>query len=211
MLVGALSLSPASEARSLPPVRAERKPVPRLVRVAADGIAEPPADADGLDADTGGSLGRAPAQILSRGEMVSLSRKHALDLANLMMGGESVREHAVRERDLVRLSCVQEHLLQMKLVKSVANDAVAALARPDVQQDELRLRHEFRQLEMGKQQLEQHLEEMGECVGAETPLPGGPAEIAGQTPAGPGEPDPAAALDVTTLPTERPAAASPIL
>jgi hypothetical protein len=210
MLIAALCLSPVTEARSLGPARTERKPVPRPIRVAADGIAEPPEEADGLDADTGGSLGRAPAQILSRLEMVSLSRKHALDLATLMMSGESEREQTVRERDLVRLSCVQEHLLQMKLVKSVANDAVAALARPDVQQDELRLRHEFRQLEMGKQQLEQHLEEMHECVGAETPLPDGPAQIAGQTPAGPGEPDPTA-VNVTTLPTERPAAASPIM
>jgi hypothetical protein len=210
MLIAALCLSPVTEARSLGPARTERKPIPRPIRVAADGIAEPPEDVDGLDADTGGALGRAPAQILSRLEMVSLSRKHALDLVNLMMSGESVREHAVRERDLVRLSCVQEHLLQMKLVKSVANDAVAALARPDVQQDELRLRHEFRQLEMGKQQLEQHLEEMQECVGAETPLQDGPPQIAGQTPAGPGEPDPTA-VNVTTQPTERPAAASPVM
>ena len=130
-----------------------------------------------------------PAQILSPSEIVSLSRKDAVDLAALMVSAEMVRAQVVRERDLVRLSCVQDLLLQMKLVKGVANDAVATLARSDIQQDELRLRGEFRRLEMGKEQLTQHLEEMQECVGADTPVDDGlgVSPVAGEKVAGPGD------------------------
>lgn len=211
MVVGlwALSSAPTTRARPLSGRRPEPAAPGHSLTVAADRVVEPPAEIDGIDADTGGSLSHAPAQILSRTEMVSLAKKESLDLESLMISGETVREQAVRERDLVRASCVEEHLLQMKIVKSVANDAVAALRRPDVQNDELRLRHEFRRLEMGKEQLTQHLLEMQECAGAETPIDDGLAEIGGQKPMGPAEADPTA-VNVTTPPAERPVAASPI-
>ena len=147
-----------------------------------------------------------PTQILSSTEMTSLAKKHAVELSNILLNGEHVREEAARQRDLIRLSCVQDHLTQMQMTKRLADDAYAALKRPDIRQDELRLRHEFRSLEMGLERMNELLTEMNECVGAEIALT---ADLtnAGETPRGDSS-DPTS-VHVGTPTIERPVAASP--
>jgi hypothetical protein len=215
LLSSALAFSSIWPAPSQARTESSRRPraAPRVVLRHATGAApELGLGEMAFGDDPGGSAEHVPAQILSPSEIVSLSRKDGVDLTALMVSAEMVRAQVVRERDLVRLSCVQDLLLQMKLVKGVANDAVTTLARSDIQQDELRLRGEFRLLEMGKEQLTQHLEEMQECVGADTPVDDGlgVSPVAGEKVAGPGEPDPTA-IAVTTPPMERPVAASPVM
>jgi hypothetical protein len=146
----------------------------------------------------------APPEILSGNELISLSKKHGYDLASTLVAGERVREIAQRERDLIRLSCIEGHLLQMKLVKRIADDALAALGRPVIQRDELHLRHEFRSVEMGTERVAELYTELTECAGSETPiLP----ESEGK-PNGPGDPT---AVRVNAALPERPASASPYM
>ena len=147
-----------------------------------------------------------PAQILSPTEMTSLSKKHAVELSNILLNGEHVREEAARQRDLIRLSCVQDHLTQMQMTKRLADDAYAALKRPDIRQDELRQRHEFRSLEMGLERMNELLTEMNDCVGAEIALTGDLAS-ASENPRGDSS-DPTS-VHVGTPTIERPVAASP--
>jgi hypothetical protein len=103
---------------------------------------------------------------------------------------------------------VQDHLLRMKLVKRVADDSLSVLGRPEIFADELRLRHEFRSVEMGLEQLVRLREEMLECAGAD--MQG--AEATGPQLGG----KPADVIDPTSLPIdhpqpERPLPASPAI
>jgi len=167
----------------------------------------PEENAPGANEVTAG-YAAAPPEILSGNELVSLSKKHGYDLASTMVAAERLREVAVRERDLIRLSCIEDHLLQLKLVKRVADDALAALGRPDIRQDELHLRHEFRSVEMGDEQMARIYVEMTECAGAETPIAQESAGAGAVRPSGAGDPT---AVGVNTAMPDRPASASPYM
>lgn len=104
-------------------------------------------------------------EILNHDEILSLSRKYGSDLADALLDGERHREKAVRERDSIKLSCIQDRLSNMKLMKKLADDGLVALDRPAIRADDLRLRHEFRGVEMAHERVNQLHQELLECVG----------------------------------------------
>ena len=145
-------------------------------------------------------------EILNRNEILSLSRKYGSDLADALLDGERHREKAVRERDSIKLSCIQDRLSNMKLMKKLADDRLTALDRPAIRADDLRLRHEFRGVEMAHERVIQLHEELLECVGENLEVTTGTGEEA--TPPRIPATDPAAVVTETPR-IERPIPASP--
>jgi hypothetical protein len=104
-------------------------------------------------------------QILNRGEMLSLARKYSAEIAQALLDGEKHREVAVREKDAIKLACIQDRLSNMKLMKRLADERLAATQKQTIRQDELSLRHEFRGVEMAHQRVAELRRELIDCVG----------------------------------------------
>lgn len=104
-------------------------------------------------------------QILNRGEMLSLARKYSAEIAQALLDGERHREVAIREKDAIKLACIQDRLSNMKLMKRMADERLAATERPTIRDDELNLRHEFRGVEMAHGRVAELRRELIECVG----------------------------------------------
>lgn len=105
------------------------------------------------------------AQTMNRGEMLDLARKHDRAMALALVEGERAKMQAIRERDALKLSCIQDRLARMKLTRRLAVDRLSALGREDVQEDELRMRHEFHGVEMALERINQLRHELSQCVG----------------------------------------------
>jgi hypothetical protein len=104
-------------------------------------------------------------EILGKAEMLSLVKKYANDIASALLDGEVQRDSAVRTRDVIKLSCIQDHLSNMKLMKAFSDQRLAATARDDIRADDLNLRHEFRGVELAHERVTELHKELLECVG----------------------------------------------
>ena len=105
------------------------------------------------------------AQTLSPTEMVNLAKMHDRAMALALVEGERAKTEAIRQRDALKLSCIQDRLARMKLTRRLAIDRLAALTRDDVRMDDLRLRHEFRGVEMALERINGLRQELSQCVG----------------------------------------------
>jgi hypothetical protein len=182
---------------------AHARPARRLARE-AEPLALPPVDSVIETAPPSFSPdGEDPAK-LSRTETISLVRKYAADIARSLLEGERARERAVSEKDYIRLSCIQDRLSQMKTIKKLSDERLAATDRPAIRADELNLRHEFRGVELAHQRVLELYRELRDCVGENLEVTGGPGPDAPGVPADPG------ASSVESPRTDRPLAASPI-
>lgn len=104
-------------------------------------------------------------QTLSRSEMLDLAKRHDKQMAMVMVEGERAKAEAIRTRDALKLSCIQDRLARMKQTRRIAVDRLTALVREDIQMDDLRLRHEFRSVEMATERINGLRQELSQCVG----------------------------------------------
>lgn len=141
---------------------------------ATDRTQPPPGDGAAGSAPIGANDGAATQgvqptrnqpEMLNRAEMLSLVRRYASEIAESLVDGEQRRERAVRQKDSIKLACIQDRLSNMKLMKRMADERLAATARPTVRQDELSLLHEFRGVEMAHKRVAELRQELNECVG----------------------------------------------
>ena len=140
-------------------------------------------------------------EILNRDEMLSLVKKYGGAMARALMDGERERERAVRAKDAIKLACIQDRLSNMKSVKKLADERAAATDRTSIRADDLRLRHEFRGVEMAHQRVVELHQELMECVGQSLEVTGGPSDA----PATPNDP---AGTNIALPGVERPTPAS---
>jgi len=105
------------------------------------------------------------AQTLNPAEMLNLAKQHDRAMALALVEGERAKTEAIRQRDALKLSCIQDRLARMKLTRRLAIDRLAAMSRDDVQLDDLRLRHEFRGVEMALERINGLQHELSQCVG----------------------------------------------
>src|SRR3569623_2735588 len=73
------------------------------------------------------------AQTMNRGEMRNLAKKHDRSMALALVEGERAKMEAIRQRDALKLSCIQDRLARMKLTRRLAVERMSALGRDDVQ------------------------------------------------------------------------------
>jgi hypothetical protein len=104
-------------------------------------------------------------QVLNRDEMLSLVKKYATEIVEAVSTGESERDKAVRAKDAIKLSCIQERLANLKIMKRLSDERVAASDRNRIRDDELNLRHEFRGVELAHQRVVKLRQELLSCMG----------------------------------------------
>jgi len=161
MFAVALALPAGALAKQKPAV----EPDPAPAAPAAPEVEAPVPDLELQDGDRQRQNVMEAAQTMNRGEMLNLARKHDRAMALALVEGERAKMEAIRQRDALKLSCIQDRLARMKLTRRMAVDRIAALGRDDVQEDELRMRHEFRGVEMALERITQLRHELSQCVG----------------------------------------------
>lgn len=133
-----------------------------------------------VEPSTGPAVMRDPA-ILGKAEMLSLVRKYADDITSALVDGDLQREAAAHTRDVIKLTCIQDRLSNMKRVKSFADQSLTATARDDIQADDLNLRHEFRGVELAHERVAELHRELLECVGESLEVVLPPGDSGGPT------------------------------
>jgi hypothetical protein len=134
-------LSPSDVAAQLPPP-------------ASEPIADPPADTDEL-------LARDP-RLLTTGEMKSLSQKYAVDIVISIGKIVNARRRALSERDIIKVTCIDQLLPEMKQLGEVLSGRFVAIAR---RSDEFPVRAEFVVISPGWQRINELRREAEECTG----------------------------------------------
>jgi hypothetical protein len=142
-------------------------------------------------------------QVLNRDEMLSLVKKYATEIVEAVSTGESEREKAVRAKDAIKLSCIQDRLANLKIMKRLSDGRLAASERNRIRDDELNLRHEFRGVELAHQRVIQLRRELVNCMGESLEI-----SIAGNDRPVPATEDPTGA-HLPPTPVDRPPPASP--
>jgi len=154
----ALALPAGALAKQKPAV--EPDPAPATVEAEA-----PVRDLEMRDVDRERQKVLDAAQTMNRGEMLALARKHDRAMALALVEGERAKMEAIRQRDALKLSCIQDRLARMKLTRRLAVDRLSALGREDIQEDDLRMRHEFHGVEMALERINELRHELSQCVG----------------------------------------------
>jgi hypothetical protein len=146
---------------------------------------------------------RQAAQTLDQSEMLNLAKRYDREMAGALLEGERAKANAIRLRDALKLSCIQDRLANMKLMRRVSVDHLTALERQDVQSDDLHLRHEFLGVEMASERIGMLRQELSQCVGESLDVAYGAEHD--QVPTTPAS-DPTGSTDIT--PIDRPPPAS---
>jgi len=142
-------------------------------------------------------------QVLNRDEMLSLLKKYADEIVEAVATGESERDKAVRAKDAIKLTCILEHLANLKIMKRLSDERLAASQRNRVRDDDLNLRHEFRGVELAHQRVVELRRELLDCMGESLEV-----SIAGDDRPTPAGGDPTRDHPPST-PVDRPPPASP--
>jgi len=153
---GALLLAISAEAYARP----ARRSAANAAKASGDEIA--PAFVEPADREA--PVSHDP-QVLNRDEMLSLVNKYADEIVQAVAIGESERDKAIHAKDAIKLTCIQERLANLKIMKRLSDERVAASRRSHVRADELNLRHEFRGVELAHQRVIELQRELLDCMG----------------------------------------------
>jgi hypothetical protein len=130
--------------------------------------------AGGLDLD--GSSDLAPSGALAQTGGAELSPSERLDRAKgfvdaIERSAQSIQrqlQSARKDRDVVRVLCLNDKLNQVDVALRSAQDRVSALSAAAARQDGDRSRHEFTVLEVLNERVRSLVNESNQCVGEET-------------------------------------------
>jgi hypothetical protein len=153
---GALVLVMSTVAQARPPRRARADATNARSAEATEPFLEPE--------DREDPVSHLP-QVLNRDEMLSLVKKYATEIEEALSTGESERDKAVHAKDAIKLSCIQDRLANLKIMKRLSDERVAASQRNRIRDDELNLRHEFRGVELAHQRVVKLRTELVNCMG----------------------------------------------
>lgn len=103
------------------------------------------------------------AQMLTQDQMVELATRYDKDMRSSLEHAEGVRIGAYRQRDIIRISCIDDKLVQMKDVIKVAEPRVATVARKEA--EELVLRQHFLIVQQARKRMDELAAEVEACMG----------------------------------------------
>jgi hypothetical protein len=114
-----------------------------------------------------GEPAKAPAKRqdspLTADQMFAALGSYEADMDKALEHGESLRVHAYRSRDIIRMTCVDEKLGQMKEIVGIAKPRFATIK--SAANDELRLRSQFTTIREGWERVNQLSADMESCMG----------------------------------------------
>jgi hypothetical protein len=116
-----------------------------------------------------GAVVKSPAELehqaekLSPPEMLELISAYDKESKTAYEHAETTRIQAYRSRDIIRMTCIDDKLTQMKEVMNVA--APRLLAFPSLITDELRMRQHFVVLQLARNRVNELAVEIETCMG----------------------------------------------
>ena len=103
------------------------------------------------------------AEKLSAPQMIELIGRYDSESQAAYEHAETTRIQAYRSRDIIRMTCIDDKLTQMKEVLNVAAPRVQAF--PALTSDELRMRQHFLVLQMARNRVRELANEIEGCMG----------------------------------------------
>jgi hypothetical protein len=146
---------------------------------------------------------------LTPDEMLAAAESFETQIKQTLEHGETLRVGAYRSKDIIRMTCVDDKLGQMKQIYSIAKPRFVTIKQAGP--DEFRLRSQFTTIREGYERISQLAEEMESCTGDS--LDAVSAAKINEEGHGPGEAvgDPTLPPNPTTNVLDRPGFASPYL
>ena len=167
-------------------------------------IAPPSSGGPGVPADV--SVKQRPT--LTPEEMVNQSREYAKNMASTLARIQVLQDQAKREKDIIRLNCVTDKVVQVRVNISIAEQSMAALQEAVTRADEGERTHEFTRLTIVNQKVQVLGAEAENCIGEDLSFVGATKvdiEIDPNIPQYDPTQPPAPGIDI-----ERPGEASPL-
>jgi hypothetical protein len=121
------------------------------------------AGASGPSGDVDISVGQKPT--LTTDEMISQSRQYQQSMTQVMQRVQTLQETARKQKDIIKLNCVSDKLVQAKVNVSIADQAMTALQENIAKADEGGRTHEFTRLTIINQKVLVLGAEAENCIG----------------------------------------------
>ena len=146
--------------------------------------------------------------MLTAEEMVTQSREYARNMGEVLKRIQVLQDQAKREKDIIRLNCVTDKVVQVRVNISIAEQSMASLQEAVTRADEGERTHEFTRLTIVNQKVLVLGAEAENCIGEDLSFVGATkvdVEIDPNIPIYDPTQPPGPGIDV-----ERPGEASPI-
>ena len=140
--------------------------------------------------------------------MVNQSREYAKNMGEVLKRIQVLQDQAKREKDIIRLNCVTDKVVQVRVNISIAEQSMAALQEAVTRADEGERTHEFTRLTIVNQKVLVLGAEAENCIGEDLSFVGATkvdVEIDPNIPSTTPPSRPAPGIDI-----ERPGEASPM-
>jgi len=141
-------------------------------------------------------------------EMVNQAREYTKNMNDVLKRIQTLQEQAKREKDIIRLNCVTDKVVQVRVNISIAEQSIAALQEAVTRADEGERTHEFTRLTIVNQKVQVLGAEAENCIGEDLSFVGATrvdVEIDPNIPQYDPTKPPAPGIDI-----ERPGEASPM-
>ena len=141
-------------------------------------------------------------------EMVNQSREYAKNMNEVLKRIQVLQDQAKREKDIIRLNCVTDKVVQVRVNISIAEQSMAALQEAVTRADEGERTHEFTSLTIVNQKVLVLGAEAENCIGEDLSFVGATridVEVDPNIPTYDPTQPPAPGIDI-----ERPGEASPL-
>jgi len=109
------------------------------------------------------AVGQKPT--LTSDEMISQAKEYQQGMGQVLKRIQTVQETARKQKDIIKLNCVQDKLVQTKVNVSIADQAMASLQENVARADEGGRTHEFTRLTIINQKVTVLGAEAENCVG----------------------------------------------
>jgi len=103
--------------------------------------------------------------MLTAEEMVTQSREYARNMGEVLKRIQVLQDQAKREKDIIRLNCVTDKVVQVRVNISIAEQSMASLQEAVTRADEGERTHEFTRLTIVNQKVLVLGAEAENCIG----------------------------------------------
>ena len=135
-------------------------------------FAQGPAPAPIAPPSAGGPAGAGAVDIsvkqrptLTPEEMVNQSKEYGRNMNDVLKRVQTLQEQAKREKDIIRLNCVTDKVVQVRVNISIAEQSMASLQEAVTRADEGERTHEFTRLTIVNQKVQVLGAEAENCIG----------------------------------------------
>jgi hypothetical protein len=98
-------------------------------------------------------------------EMVNQSKEYAKGMNEVLKRIQTLQDQAKRDKDIIRLNCVTDKVVQVRVNISIAEQSMASLQEANIRNDEGERTHEFTRLTIVNQKVQVLGAEAENCIG----------------------------------------------